>query len=451
MQIENDENPSTYVDFLWSLTSIPASSLETGDSPYTVANVRVEGDAAGHSNISINASYDYGGELYWYMKIIDVEVTNTSSGGDDGSSGSDSTGDVTPQYECALNTSCDSDEWCDRSTWTCESLTCPSGYYAKDHKCVLKPTYKVEITSFEDELSLTQGESATMLVVVTNKGNQGFVAGLFVDEDLDGVESNVTPASASIEENESANFTVTITTNKTAKVGKHKIYLVSTTSSTAEDRQPFTLVVQPLPEAIEDIKLDYQNYTQIINEILAQFNAIKSQLQGENLTEMETKINETESTFNSLKEAMESGDYAQAVMDMEQLTTLISSTKSFMSELGIEGSAAAFWNTVIIWIVVVFVALGAVGLLLYMLVPPQGYTLGKGYSPQGRGSVIDRLRGAVMAVKSILPGAKPQSGAQIVGKYKPAYKSGYKRLSGGYKPPARTVSEKMKKILGKDK
>ncbi|MCK4714207.1 MAG: hypothetical protein KAT35_01425, partial [Candidatus Aenigmarchaeota archaeon] len=405
-------------------------------------------EAAGTANLTVTGEYTYDGVVYSIEFINQVVV---SAAGDDGNGDDDNGGTIGGiQYDCITDSDCDSDEECD-SDFMCVEIDCDAGYYATGHTCKISPVYEIEIISYEDELSLNPGESVETNLSVNNTGNQNLTVIMSVDADIEGVDFNVTPLSQAVTVGESGHFTVRFIVSEDAAIGKHTINYKATTSSIAKDTKSFILIVQPQPDDIEEIKQSYQNLTAVVSQLLAEFNAIKGQLSGDNLTAMETKINATQTLFNSLKTSMKGEDYAQAYMYLEELNALIGSTMSLMEDLGVSGLSAGFWNAVMIWVVVAFVCVGAVGLLIYMMVPARGYALGKGYTPQGKPSIINKLKDYVLSLRGKMPGSKPTSAGQIVQKYKPAYSEGYDKLSSSFKPQPTGVASKMKKVFKKEK
>jgi hypothetical protein len=289
--------------------------------------------------------------------------------------------------------------------------------------------YEVEIIEFDSTVSVKQGETVETAVKVNNTGNQDLAVIMSAVLELENLTINTTPQSQSVEDGKTAEYIVRISTTEDVKVGKYTGKFKATTSSVAKSEKEFTLVVNPLPETITEIEKDYQNMTSIVNALIAEFNAAKGQLSGDNLTALDTKMNETQTLFNSLKTAINNDDYVDAAMYIQELNGLVSSTRDLMDELGIGGMGGAFWNALIIWIIVAVVCIGAVGLLIYMMVPAKGYTMGKGYAPKGKGSISDKLNNVVRSLRGAMPGGKPKSAGQIVSKYKPAYSSGgYNKL-----------------------
>ncbi len=453
VSVESDESDTDIIDFDFLNTAdddeytILVELAPGGGSNQTDGNMDAE--AEGTANLTVNGSYTYGGQHYSYLETIQVVVSVEGDGNGDGDDNGGTTTTSGIQYDCITDADCDSDEECD-SDFMCVEIECEEGYYATGHTCKIKPVFEIEITEYESDLSVTQGESVVTVVQVNNTGNENLTAMLTVEMELENVSFNVTPPAAGVDAGKTGNFTISFNVSEAARVGKHPLSYKLTTSSIAKDTENFILSIQPLPEAVEEIKLSYQNYTAIVAQILAEFNAGKSRLSGENLTAMETKINYTETLFNSLKEAMENEDYAQAATYIDELSSLIASTRTLMEEFGISGSSSDFWNNVMIWIVVIFVCIGAAGLLIYMMLPAKGYALGKGYAPGG-GGITDRLKEMMQTIKEKTSTGKVSSAGQIVKKYKPAYSSGYSKLGGGYKPPSRSMGEKMKKALRKEK
>ncbi len=349
-------------------------------------------------------------------------------------------------YECTNDDHCDSNEVCDNLV--CVTLECDEGYVASGHECKLKSIYGVSVKSFESEVKVLQGQIVKTNVTVLNTGNKDLAVIMNAEIGVNGVEVNVTPASQTIKVNKTGTFTATFNVSGWAQIGKHPgSFKVTTSFSTAKDTKDFTLVVQPLPEAIAAIEADYLNYTNIVNQLLSDFESFKSQLSAGNLTTLELKVNETVAMFNLLKAAMEEEDYVQAAMYLDQLKGLVNDTRALMNELGIqEGAGSVFWNTLVLWVVVAVVLVGAVGLLIYMMVPTQGYTLGKGYSPQGKSVIAERLKNAFTALRGGTP-SRPSTAGSIARKYKMSYDGAYKKLDKAYKPEQTGMAGKVKNVF----
>ncbi|UCD03104.1 MAG: hypothetical protein JSV63_00505 [Candidatus Aenigmatarchaeota archaeon] len=439
--VDAEDDPNAIFDFDFFADGEPdtytiAGGLTPGSNNETLGHLYAE--AAGTANLTSNGSYTYDGGHYYYVVINEITVS-AAGDGDGNGDGNGDTGIGGVQYECLTNASCDSDEYC-ATGFVCEEIECEEGYYATGHTCKVKPVYEVLITEYESSINLTQGESTEIVVFVKNTGNKNIAVSLAAVLELEGLTINITPPMQGLDANETGNYTVDISSTEEVKVGKYEGTFSATTSSIAKSEKKFTLIVNPLPETIVEIESDYQNLTAIVNALLADFNAGKGALSGDNLTALENKVNETEELFNSLRDAIEDEDYAQASVYIDELNSLISSTRDLMEEFGISGLGSSFWNAIIIWIIVAVVAVGAVGLLIYMMVPPQGYTMGKGYSPKGKGSIGDKLKNAVLAVRRILPGKKPKKAGEIVTKHRPAYSGSYRKVSDSYQQGQRPAS-----------
>ncbi|MBN2330998.1 MAG: hypothetical protein JXC85_04220 [Candidatus Aenigmarchaeota archaeon] len=424
----------------------------TDDMFETMTNIAwFNPSAEGTYTVELNASTTYDGHLYYYTRKLTVEVENTSSGdGDDDSNQQQTT------YACTTNASCSSTKWCYQGE--CIVLECPEGYYASNHVCKLRSVYEVEIDEYPHAVYALQGGTADANVSVGNTGNQDLTLMLEVEHDASGVNATASPASLQLLVGETDTFSAHFDVPANTTIGNYSSKFVVTTSSTARDTASFTLVIQPLAETIEQLKADYENMTRIVEQqILADFNSVKLSglVTGENLTLLEAKVNATMLLFGRLKAAMDSDDYILASSLLKELETLVKQTRGLMDELGVASVVGAeFWNTVIMWLVVGIVCIGAVGLLIYMLVPPQGYSMGRGYGAAGRGSVIDRAKGMLGAVKGKMMGIRGGGGQAasantFLKRAAPAYKSGYNKLGTGYKPQPTSLKDKMKGMIKK--
>ena len=387
--------------------------------------------AAGSYTVKINATTIHKGILYWYTKIITVDIeNNTAPNDEDGNNGI-----TNPVTYCLNNGSCASDSWCNKSL-KCQKLTCPDGYYATNHLCKIKQTFEVNINKYDRSVYLTQGDSAVKSVYVKNTGNQNLTVLFAVELTGEGLNATSTPASADVAIGDTANFTVNIVTSSTTPIGNYTGKYKATTSSTAKDTVSFTVAVAPLASTIREIEADYQNYTTIVTQLLSEFERIKAsgQLSAQNLTLLELKINATRLLLNNTKAAWDSGNYMQVTTLLNDLRTLLNQTNTLMGELGVTGAAAGgdFWNNIVMWLVVGIICIGAVGLLIYMLVPPQGYTLGKGYAPAGKSKGLSKWLNKLKEAPASLMRRKGRTGGEVTKKFTQAYSGGYTRVSGSY-------------------
>lgn len=331
-------------------------------------------------------------------------------------------------------------------------MSCPSGYYASNHQCKLRSVYEVDIKEYDKALYVLQGETINTSLSVKNTGNQNLTVMLAVELDAAGVNVSVTPASQEIHVDATKNFSISFDVLKNTSIGNYSGKFKVTTSSTAKDTVSFTLVVQPLAETIEEIKASYENYTQIVEQLIADFNNIKLSglLSAQNLTMLEAKVNATKLLFDNAKAAMETGNYIQLSTLLDEIKTLVNQTRTLMEELGVaqQAGAADFWSAVIMWLIVGMVCIGAVGLLIYMLVPPQGYALGKGYPPPGKATIVNRMKGILNSLKTRIAGGGGQPTAREIAKRAaPAYKAGYQKIGLGYTPETGGIVGKLKKIF----
>jgi hypothetical protein len=196
---------------------------------------------------------------------------------------------------------------------------------------------------------------------------------------------------------------------------------------------------------MEKLRVDLQNSTQLVEQLIAEFNSIKASgtVTGQNMTILEAKVNATKKLLDDAKDAINRGDYIKLAQLLNDINVFVASTRKFMQEIGTTQGGGL--GPLVMWIVVGLVCVGAVGLLIYMLVPPKGYTLGKGYSPHGRASILHSITNKLRKMKPT------KTGGEAARKYTPAYTGGYQKVEAAYAPAAKMgfVSKlnKLKKIF----
>ncbi len=466
--VYNDGNESLSDTVYLTIKESPTSGMSVGldDNNISASEMNDDGEqvmtniawfnpsAEDTFTVKLNASTTYLGELYWYTRVLTIDVENETDGDDGDGDGDDDQQQVT-QYECTTNASCSSSKWCKNGE--CVAVICPDGYYASSHTCKLRSVYEVEIKDYKASLYVLQGGSIDTNVSVENTGNQDLTMMLEVEIDVDGINATIAPESVPIDAEETKNFSISFDVLEDAPIGNHTLKYKVTTSSTASDTVSFTFVVQPLAETIEVIKESYENYTLIIEQLLNEFNTIKlsGMVTGQNLTMLEAKVNATRLLFDDATDAMDAEDYIQVSALLDEIKTLVNQTRTLMEEFGVAGQAgtAAFWNAVIMWMVVGIVCIGAVGLLIYMLVPPQGYSMGRGYSSEGKGGILNRAKYMLNSVKDGITGirGKPSAVPKFAKKTTPAYKSGYSKIASSYSPAGGSgIGGKFRKMIGKE-
>ncbi|MBN1896949.1 MAG: hypothetical protein JW789_04485 [Candidatus Aenigmarchaeota archaeon] len=424
----------------WNGTGGTVNTVGLSIGQMKAVNGTVQAISAGVTNFTLNVTFTHEGEFYFFNFLEEVEVEAASTGGDDDTTTTTTT--TTPTIECTRDSDCDSDEEC--KSLKCVELDCDDGYVASDHECKLKSVYEIAFKNATFGYSLLQDDVLTAKVFIKNTGNKDITVELDTSLEVDGLEINISPSEQTIADGKEGLFVVLFTTAEDAKVGINEGTFKATTDfSTAKAEQAFTVTIEPLPATIAKIKTDYPDYTSRVNSMFAELEAAKAWLTEGNLTLAEAKAVELEALLNSLTDAMDSEDFVHASMYMDDIDALLSDARSILDASAVPG-ASFDWNTIFMWIMIVVVVAGAAGLLFYMMAPTKGYALGKGYVSQ---SGTKKLSGIITSIRESFT-SKPTSAGQIVQKYRPtAYGSAYSKLPITYRPPARTMQERMKKAM----
>jgi len=365
--------------------------------------------------------------------------------------GEEDTGDIGASTPCILNASCSTSQWCHAGS--CVAVSCATGYYASDHVCKVRAVYEIDVVGYDRTISIGQGGSLQATVSVKNTGNQNLSVSLGVEiTDGAGINASAEPAAALALTGETVNFTVSIAAGGSVAIGNYSGKFKVTTTSTAKDTVTFTLAVAPTGETRQHIQELYDNYSRMVQQLSLEFEAIKlaGAVNSSNLTLLEAKINATRALAQSCKDSLDSGNYAQAQAKLDELSSLLNQTRTFMADLGVTGAFVAgdFWSNMIMWLVVGIVVVGAAGLLLYMMVPAKGYTHGKGFSAAGKANPLLRLRDGISSLKARLPagrGSGPRGFAKKSGA--PAYGEGYRRIDSFAPGSKEGTLSKVKRFL----
>ncbi len=352
----------------------------------------------------------------------------------------------------------------------------------------------VSITSHDSVFYLKLGESNTSTITVKNTGNTSSTIKLNVS--VYGSEGNittaVTPASRVVGEGNSSSFNVTIDISNITALGNYTGIFKAFVDGyeTNYDTKSFTVVVLATEEKQIEINLSYENYTVVFNNLTNTFEQIKAaggcrvffnsttnmtyiecaHLSMENVTFVENLINSTNNTINEIKSAIAEGDYAKAQLLLGTLNEKFERIRNGIEDLINEQHKrnAEAWGGTWIWVMIAIVVIVAGGLLVYMLLPPEGYTTGYGYRPQGESSfsrikdkiknLFSGLSGKLKRKKSGSAGgaetpqgtetAAPETAKKYKGGYEKSSKFDYTFKSGGLN---RIKLEKIAKKLKKKK
>ncbi|RLI98019.1 MAG: hypothetical protein DRO99_01780, partial [Candidatus Aenigmatarchaeota archaeon] len=354
-------------------------------------------------------------------RSIDVTISNVNTGGssDDSSSNSDDTGssgDDTTAYN-----------------------------------------YSLRITAYPKVVQALPGEVVNASIAVKNVGNISTSVKTAVSID-DDITATTFPESQSIAQGITKNFTVQFNVSEDAALGNHsskfKVYVALKTDR--YNIQSFTFKVLSTPERELEINNSYLNKSLEFEKLLEDFMKVKDSgffsIEDKNFTIVYSMVNDTKLALENAKAAIASGDYATAESLLKDVTANIGRIKDKMSTLNAARMAAESqaWGSLWVWIIIGIVIAGAIGLFIYMLLPPPGYDKKYGFTPAVGGTIMDKIIGllkhekisklkskvsdAANKAKSI-KGKKPAAQKEAPSKEGPGkYQEGYeKHKHSGYK------------------
>ena len=302
--------------------------------------------------------------------------------------------------------------------------------------------YSLSITDYPTTLRAVLGGGNVTNITVKNTGDLSVSVKSSVTIG-DGITASVTPTTQPIISGGSKDFTITFNVSNSTALGDHsgtfKTYM--SLMGETDDTKTFTLTVTPTQEKIGEISDSYQNYSGAFDVLFQNFTAIKESglVAEENVSRVEVLINDTMDTLQSIKNAMDSGDYATAESLLADMNATLNNIKSRLETLATERQTAAdiassgLWT----WIIIGVIIAAAAGLFAYMLLPPGGYSMSQRFGPKPlplKQRVANFPRNAKKKIADLfrrLFRRKKEDKAKVESK---KYASGYeKQRPGGYK------------------
>jgi len=250
-------------------------------------------------------------------------------------------------------------------------------------------THTMSITNYEPVIYATLGGTNSTIVVVKHTGNVSSMNVKLNVTGLSNVNTTVSPGSYDISSGNSAAFSVVFNISNSTTLGNHSGTFKAYESGTSYyATKSFTLIVLSTPERESEINVSYENYTTQFENLTAEFDRIRATgfVSEANLTRVGALVNETNSTINDIRAAIESGDYATAESLLAGLAAQLDRLRTELSAIQQEEKTTeeTFWSSIWVWVIVGIIIAGAAILLVYMLLPPgEGYHVGRGYKPKG--------------------------------------------------------------------
>ncbi|MBU1135098.1 MAG: hypothetical protein KKG13_01105, partial [Nanoarchaeota archaeon] len=265
------------------------------------------------------------------------------------------------------------------------------------------------ITTSPSAMEIMQGESNSTTVMANNTGTKA--AKVKLEIELAGIQTDIVPTETTISSGKGKTFTVDITIPDDFEIGEHstnfKAYV--STDSNIYDTKSFILTVTPTEATKQEINALHAEYTNNYNEIYSEFYNLvnEGKVSNDNKTMVESLLTQVKSDLDAAATAIAADDYLAANSLLNSVNVNIDRIRNYMDdfEAGGQGGSGAFaplW----MWIVIGLIVAGGVGFLIYMLMPPEGYSIKYGYKPPKKENFIIKLRTLKSKLTNIFPGKK---------------------------------------------
>ncbi len=262
-------------------------------------------------------------------------------------------------------------------------------------KAVNVSDYAAAITAYEKTIYVLQGNSNTTKVTVRNSGPHAGAFALAI-KDLEAAWWNVSQKNAAINAGQSADFDVRFDVPADAVVKNYTAkYSVSVNAEVASDY--LYLVVMPTEKTKAAINATLANYTAMLNSLIQRFNETKP-LAGNssdiNITE--EKINGAAAAIANAMGYLSRGDFVRANELAMQAKIMIDTADALLKAVETSQSGKRLNNIIIA--VGAVVALGGVGIVVYMMMPAPGYSARGGYTPPENAGEAGKVKGSIKKI-----------------------------------------------------
>lgn len=302
------------------------------------------------------------------LTVVNLDTTTTS----------ETTSTTTP---CSSDSDCGAEYYC--LDGVCTKLSCASDEIIENHKCV-KIKIGVNITSYQSLVYVKLGESNKTNVKVKNTGKQTKTIKLNVSVD-DSINLSITPISCSLSPNEYCIFNVSFNASKNAKLGNHsgvfKAFVVN--EPNYFDVKSFNVFILPNEERKKKIDLMFYNYNEEFKALEKQFRNIENfgLFPEANLTNINLLINQSKDLLLKIGTAIKDGDYPKAENLLLEFNLTITKLRNKITGLILEKERLEALRAGNIWYIIIGAAsaLIVIGFIVYLLLPPKGYDIKRGY------------------------------------------------------------------------
>ncbi|MBN2042341.1 MAG: hypothetical protein JW754_00880 [Candidatus Aenigmarchaeota archaeon] len=347
---------------------------------------------------------------------------------------------------CSTNSNCAYNQYC--SSGSCVAVSCPNGYIS-NHACVAY-TKKLEITSYNSSIQITQGESASTTVSVKNTGNVLLTAKMLVGINTSNITAKVSPTSYSLNTSVSGVFSVNFTVPLETPVGYYvatlKVYYPEDT--TVYNSKDVTIAVLPLEETKALINATFADLKILFDKYRIEFEKISgAALSTANYTRANRSYTSLVAMFSDVEEFLSAGNYLEANSLLDDINRTLGTFNQYIEDLMFESQILVFgqlgdmWTWVAIGIVVIVIMV----FVVYLFLPPkEGYHPLLGFKPK-KESVFSKIGSHLKRLHHHMK--KQMNLKQFAGKSSPpAYMEGYSKIG---KMDSSGFGSKIKKKLGK--
>jgi len=311
------------------------------------------------------------------LQVNNIESTASSS--NPGMSGS----------SCATSANCVWNYRC--ISGSCTLIQCSdTEKHIVDHECIAYVD-KLEIKEHTN-LSAALGSYTKTTIMVKDTGDRSVKAKLNVTLP-DGLSATVSPADCPLTSGAYCYFTINFTVSGTAPIGKKKCFYTaySANKTSVNTAQEFYFDILATEGKKKEIDSLYAAYATQLKDELSRLSTLRlAGLSADNASKVELLLNQTQDLINAAKAAIDGGNYAVAESSLTEANATFRRVTSLLESMGVAGIAS---NILGIppgtWLIIAIAgaAVIAAAVIIYMLLPPKGYsTAYKAYvKPEGPG------------------------------------------------------------------
>ncbi len=401
---------------------------EVGETQYYVIKVINYGTEDATSQINLTLT---GGDCDDYI-ILDVENATSGCGSDDGGAQFDI--DIDPGDTCyftwevkvkdSINTDYVVDEEdCLISVKTDENrfTVLPQDYFdvyisegssggSDDDDD--DENEDIDITEYPSSLTITQNETDVFEITVENDG----------DTDENNIELTITgipsswysfsPSNLDLDSGDEDEFDVTLEVPEDGEVKSYSLTFKADNGDVSDSKSS-TLKVLPCEEGKESINLTYTGYMENYTRLLDRMRNMS--LEGKNVTELNSTMQDIKSKLDAMLGYMEDDDYFNAAQIIDDIESLFTAAEAqAYEEAGEETVDIIQEATSYVWLVIGVVIIIIAGFLVYMFMPPpkDSHKVKKfKYAPPGKGDTLGKkIDKQIRRLKTKLSDSKKKEG-----------------------------------------